>query len=77
MELAIMWTKFMSWFDDSEVILLARLQVLGSILITAIQGVDWTQLSLVDSDRVWTTAGLLFTIGVLTEVLRRYRATDL
>ncbi len=67
-----MWDKLKAWFSRSETILFARLQVLA--------GAVWAVLTAVDLSPVlepkWLTVWLIAS-GVVTELARRARATDL
>ena len=71
--LSAWWASFQHSFHDSEVIVFARVQVLF--------GVVWGVLTVVDISPIlenpkYITGWLLFS-GMVTEVLRRNRATDL
>ena len=67
-----MWEKIKAWFKDSETIVWARLQMAV--------GAVWTVLLQVDLAPVMSTKQLtiwLVVSGVITELARRSRATDL
>lgn len=74
-----MWQKLKQWFKDSEVIFWARMQVLGGILLAVVptlNPVAWLDQALTPAQR-WVTAGTAIVNGVLTEYLRRRRASDM
>ncbi len=75
-----MYQRLLKWCHDSEVILFARLQTFGGVLLMLVSTVlpivssfDLTVFGL--SPKVIGLIGL--TNGVVTELLRKYRATDL
>ncbi len=69
------WESVKAWFKHSETIFWARLQTIGGILIAAIAGVDWTQLTVTGfSKETLLLAGALTLNGVFTEYLRRRNA---
>ena len=74
-----MWSKIKAWFKDSETIFYARLQVAAGIalaVIPTLNPVSWLDATLTPTQR-WVTALSAIANGVITEYLRRRRATDL
>jgi hypothetical protein len=74
------YQKLLKWCHDSEVILASRLQVLGGVLLVVINAflpfVTQENLQLfIGSPK--TIAVVLVVSGVVMEVLRHHRATDL
>jgi len=75
-----MWSRIKAWFGDSETIFWARLQVLGGAVAAAAMGllsdpgVHAAIQAAVDPAYV---PYYLIAFGLLTEMLRRRRATDL
>lgn len=75
-----MYQRLLKWCKDSEIILVARLQVIGGVVLGALVMVfpivAHADLSVYISDpKTLVTVGIVN--GVLMELLRRYRATDL
>lgn len=68
-------TWVLSWFKDSETIFLSRLWVLFGIVISGMASVDFTLIA--NSDHQFSLGAWLIFQGILQEVARRYRATDL
>ncbi len=75
-----MYQKLLKWCKDSEVILWARIQYIGgaviglvAVLLPVLSSQDFSILGF--SPKV--VASIALTNGVLTELLRTYRATDL
>lgn len=70
-----MWLKLMSLFKDSETIFWARLQVLTAAVIAVVATIDPHIFS------TYVPTGYLpiyiFVSGVVTELARRYRSTDM
>jgi hypothetical protein len=72
-----MWSKFKAWFKHSEVILYARSQVLGGIVLAVLptlNPVSWLDAALTKEQQLATAATAIVN-GILTEVLRRRRTT--
>jgi len=67
-----MWSKIKTWFKDSETIFWARLQMLVGVVWTVLITVDLGPLLSPKALAVW-----LIVSGVITELARRSRATDL
>lgn len=75
-----MYAKLLKWCKDSEVLLLARLQTLGGILLMALDVVlpivaNQDLSVFISNPRALAATAIVN--GVATELLRRYRATDL
>lgn len=75
-----MYQKLLKWAKDSEIILIARLQAIGGVLLLVLDvalpvfsNTDMTVF--LSNPKQIALAGIVN--GVLTELLRRYRATDL
>lgn len=75
-----MWSKLKVWFKDSEVIFWGRVQVLAGsvtlILEILFEVLSTTDLSVFISNPK-TLSAIGIANGVITELLRRRRATDL
>lgn len=74
------WTKVKKFFNDSETIFWARLQVLGGVVMGTLTSIDYTVLHSntgLDQRQLWVLAGILAFQGFVTEIARRRRATDL
>lgn len=75
-----MYAKLLKWCKDSEIILLARLQYLGGVALVLVDIivpiVSHQDLSVFISNPK-TVAIIGIVNGVITELLRSYRATDL
>ena len=72
-----MWNKIKAWFKRSEVILYARSQVLGGIILAVLptlNPVSWLDAALTKEQQLATAATAIVN-GILTEVLRRRRTT--
>ncbi len=67
-----MWAKIKAWFSESETIFWARLQMFAGAVFTALSVADLSPLLPPKYLTIW----LIFS-GVVTELLRRRRATDL
>lgn len=72
------------WAHDSETILLARFQVVSGVVIMAFSAADWSPLTALfgtntgfDWKQAFWTGGGIAVKGIIDEVARRYRATDL
>jgi hypothetical protein len=76
----IFWGKIQSWFRDSETLFWGRLQMASGVIVAAAAGMDWSAL-LAGTGRPFREmlglAGFLFVQGLVTELARRSRATDL
>lgn len=70
-----MWTKIRAFFKDSETIFLARLQTLVGLVFSAWLALDHNAIAQYIESK-WIPVYLIGA-GILTEVARRYRATDL
>ena len=70
-----MWSKVKAFFSDSEVIFLARLQMIAGIVWSVLPTIDPTLFQSLVGDR-WFGV-FLIVWGVVTEIARRRRATDL
>jgi hypothetical protein len=71
-----MYQKLLKWCKDSEIILFARLQYLGGLAIGLLSVVSPGDLSVLGvSPKGLAIIGIVN--GVATELLRKYRATDL
>jgi len=70
-----MWTKIRAFFKDSETIFLARLQTLLGIISAAWLAIDHNAIAQYIESK-WIPVYLIGD-GIVTEVARRYRATDL
>jgi hypothetical protein len=75
-----MWLKIRAWFHDSEVIFWGRLQVVagaiglfGSITFEVISHTDLSVF--ISNPKILSAVGI--SNGLITEYLRRRRATDL
>ena len=77
------WESIKAWFKYSETILLARVEAFAGILIAALEGVDWSPLLTLDfanaihNKQALYIGGLIFAKGLILEIARRRRATDL
>lgn len=71
-----MWDRIVTFFKDSEVIFLARLQVLMSLIGAVAVSFDWSPLAsgTMPTRQQYTLCGVLFAQGVATEYCRRRRA---
>jgi hypothetical protein len=67
-----MWEKVKAWFKDSETIFWARLQMFVGAVWTVLVQADLAPLLEPKYLTIW-----LVVSGVITEVARRSRATDL
>jgi len=69
------WNKLKAWFKDSVTILWARIQyvvgIVGTGLIGAFSGYDFTQLSSMDVKSALKMLAFAALAGVITEVCRR------
>lgn len=65
-----------SWFKDSETLAFARVQMVAGGILEVVAITDLTPLFNAVGMPKWAPVWLMAT-GVLTEVLRRRRATDL
>jgi hypothetical protein len=77
---ATLWGRFKASFGDSEVILFARLQVLAGVVLGVADSVflvvSHTDLSpFISNPKTLASVGIVN--GIVTELLRRSRATDL
>ena len=74
-----MWNDIKDWFKDSETIFWARLQILIGALGTVLVATDFSPLLAtgVPTKQQFILFGIVIVQGVLTEYLRRRRATDL
>jgi hypothetical protein len=72
----LFWPKIGSWFRDSETLFWARLQVAAGAILGAVAVTDITPIFQAFGLAKWTPVYLVAS-GLLTEVLRRSRATDL
>jgi hypothetical protein len=74
-----MWNDIKDWFKDSETIFWARFQMLVGAVIAVLVSTDLSPLlsAGVPTTQQLIFAGVVFGQGVLTEYLRRRRATDL
>lgn len=75
-----MWEKIKAWFKDSETIFWARLQVFVGVVVSVLTVVvaDPNAIAAVHAMVEPKYVPLyLIGFGVLTELLRRYRADDL
>lgn len=70
-----LWQRVKRFFKDSETIFLARLQMLAGILAAAWLTIDPSLFGAYLPPE-WLPV-YLFAAGIITEVARRYRATDL
>jgi hypothetical protein len=70
-----MWTKIKAWFQYSETILLARLQVFAGIAFGAFMALDPSLFEAYVPSK-WVPLYLL-AIGIITEYARRRNAPDL
>ena len=71
--LSAWWASFQHSFHDSEVIVFARIQVIAGIVWGILTVTDLAPL--IDNPKYYT--GWLMFSGLITEMLRRNRATDL
>lgn len=80
--LSNVWKKIKKFFKDSETIFWARVNQLAGVIIAVYNSIDITSLTTIDWSTVgknqffWIGFGLLIN-GIITEVARRRRATDL
>lgn len=73
------WEKTKAWFKDSETIFWARFQVLAGValaVLPTLNPVAWLDSALTPAQR-WAAAATAIVNGLVTEYLRRRRATDL
>lgn len=77
------WTKIRNWFKDSETIFLARLTAFSGFIVGALGSIDWTPFFSLDftnafsmTQATWVGFGM-FIHGIISEIARRNRATDL
>lgn len=70
-----MWTTIRKFFKDSEVIFLARLQVFGGVILSALIEADPQILSGFIPDK-WFGVYLVGA-GIIIEIARRMRAEDM
>lgn len=78
-KLKAMWKAVLQWCSDSEVIVFGRMQVLGGILLAVVPTLNpmpWIDSTLTTTQRLFLAGWAVFS-GVLTEIARRYRATDM
>ena len=79
------WQKVRNFFKDSEIIALARTTVLAGVtFIASVAGsIDWSNvINLIMNpgftrEQLFLLGGIAVVMGIVTEVLRRMRATDL
>lgn len=79
------WQKVRNFFNDSEIIALARTAVVSGVayIATSFQSIDWSNVvNLImnpgfTKEQVILLAGIAIVTGLVTEGLRRFRATDL
>lgn len=71
-----MWARIVTFFKDSEVIFLARLQVVMSLVGAVAVSFDWSPLATgtMPTRQQYTLCGILFAQGLATEYARRRRA---
>ena len=72
----LFWDMIKGWVKDSETLFLARLLDGIGLLLIALAGADFTPLFLALGIPQWSGVGALF-LGVVTELARKSRATDL
>lgn len=71
------YAKFWLWCKNSGSILIARLEVFGGIVISAISAFDWSPLVALGSDAAFSLkqgiylGSVMFVKGVMTEWVRR------
>lgn len=70
-----MWAKIKAFFSDSETIFLARIQMIAGIVWSILPTIDPTLFQSLIGER-WFGV-FLIVWGVVTEIARRRRATDL
>lgn len=70
-----MWAKIKAFFNDSETIFLARFQMVAGIVWSVLPTIDPTLFQSLIGDR-WFGV-FLIVWGIVTEIARRRRATDL
>lgn len=70
-----MWSKVKAFFSDSETIFLARLQMIAGIVWSVLPTIDPALFQSMIGER-WFGV-FLIVWGVVTEIARRRRATDL
>ena len=80
--LSNIWNKIRKWFKDSEVIFLARALTLYGFILAVFTGIDWTSLMSIDfsngfDKKVLTASSFYIVQGIVIELARRHRATDL
>jgi len=75
-----MWDYIMNrWFSGSETIFIARLHVLFGIVVAAAASINLQMIIIPEATpkQMLVAAGIAFAQGLLIEVARRFRATDL
>lgn len=70
-----MWDKIKAFFNDSETIFLARFQMVAGIVWSVLPTIDPTLFQSLIGER-WFGV-FLIVWGIVTEIARRRRATDL
>lgn len=71
------YDKFWVWCKDSGSIVIARMEVLGGLLIGAVSAFDWGPLVALGSDAAFSLkqgiylGGLMFVKGIMSEWVRR------
>lgn len=70
-----MWAKIKAFFNDSETIFLARFQMVAGIVWSVLPTIDPTLFQSLIGER-WFGV-FLIVWGIVTEIARRRRATDL
>lgn len=73
------WQLVVKFFKDSEVIFFARFQMFLSAMLAVLAVMDFSPLvsAGVPSKQQWVLYAILFAQGMITELARRRRATDM
>lgn len=72
-----LYNKFWDWCKNSGTILIARINMIGGLLVASLGSLDWTALLSYGTvaEFNWKNAvilgGIMFTQGLITEIVRR------
>lgn len=80
------WTQIKNWsgWSTAGTIFLARMEILIGFVLAVLASLDWTSLLALAANgeapspqTIYTTAIILTAKGIITEIVRRWNATDL
>lgn len=77
------WQRIRIFFKDSEVIVLARIQLLAGFAIAAVAAMDWSPLVSIGAspnftkDQLISLGSILLIQGIVTEIARRHREPEM